>query len=196
MSHGFTRFGPPSARDRFHQQSRPAGALAMLLPTIFATLFMFTIVVTLNKAGNMSRGGKIVRLLNVDDVFPTQLDLEQNRKKEYWELTPPPPSPEAVLGAAKTVETPVLGSEGESVESRVSLTGAGLGDIPLSRIPTLSQQATGMEPDLRTLVIVSERLQEPAEARPASRVATVPTPAPQFPTVAPDTSLPVATPTP
>jgi hypothetical protein len=97
MSHGFSRFGPPSARDRFHQQTRPAGTLAMLLPTILATLFMFTVVITLNKASSLTRGGKIVRLMSVDDVFPTQLDVEQNRKKEFWELTPPPPSPDWVL---------------------------------------------------------------------------------------------------
>jgi hypothetical protein len=160
MSHGFSRFGPPSARDRFHQQARPAGTLAMILPTIFATLFMFTIVVTLNKAGNMSRGGKIVRLLNVDDVFPTQLDVEQNRKKEYWELTPPPPSPEAVMGFRETLPPPVL------------------------------EEPATVQPLAAPTTVVPPRTQ------PAQRTTSIPTTEIQLPTVAPDTSLPVATPTP
>jgi len=157
MSHGFTRFGPPSARDRFHQQSRPAGTLAMILPTIFATLFMFTVVVTLNKAGNMSRGGKIVRLLNVDDVFPTQLDVEQNRKKEYWELMVPPPSPEADM-IHLDYEMPDL------VE----------GPAP-SPVQTPATSA---------------------QTQQAPRVLGIPTAEVPAPSVAPDTSLPVATPTP
>jgi len=97
MSHGFSRFGPPPARERLHRQMRGPGTLSMLLPTIFATLFLFVVVVTLNKATSMTRGGKIVRLMNVDDVFQTPAAVEQNRKKEFWELTVPPPSPESVL---------------------------------------------------------------------------------------------------
>lgn len=91
MRHGFSRFGPPSARERLHRQARGSGSLAMILPTIFVTLFLFVVVVTLNKAGSISRGGKIIRLLSVEDVFPSQ-DLETNRKKEFWEQ-PPPPTP-------------------------------------------------------------------------------------------------------
>ena len=95
MSHGFSRFGQPSARERFHQQTQSKGSLVLFLPTVLATLFLFTAVVALNKATSWSNG-KIVRLINVDDVYPTTADAEKHSKKAYWE-TVPPPSPEEVI---------------------------------------------------------------------------------------------------
>lgn len=184
MSHGFSRFGPPSARDRFHQQSRPAGTLAMILPTIFATLFMFTIVVTLNKAGNMSRGGKIVRLLNVDDVLPTQLDVEQNRKKEYWEITPPPPSPEAVMGAQESLGLPAL-LEPDALEETIP----GGGYWPPPELPEFDPST--VKPDLEIVPVPT-----PRTASASGRPLGVETTAIQPPAVTPDTSLPAAIPTP
>lgn len=82
----------------------------MLLPTILATLFMFTVVITLNKASSLSRGGKIIRLISVDDLFPTEAEVEAMRKKPYYEATPPP-SPEAVLGALEPATVPLLVEE-------------------------------------------------------------------------------------
>jgi len=87
--------------------NRPASSIAMLLPTILATLFMFTVVITLNKASSLSRGGKIVRLISVDDMFPSLAEAEAMREKAYYEL-PPPPSPEAVLGTPAEQEIPTL----------------------------------------------------------------------------------------
>lgn len=114
MSHGFSRFGQPSARERFHQQTRDKGSLALFLPTILATLFLFTIVIALNKATSMANG-KIIRLINVDDVYPTTADAESHAKKAFWE-TPPPPSPEAVLAARPVPPPPELAVEAPMVE--------------------------------------------------------------------------------
>jgi hypothetical protein len=161
MSHGFSRFGPPPARDRLHARMKGPGTLSMLLPTILATLFLFVVVVTLNKATSLTRGGKIVRLLNVDDVFPTQESVEQNRKKEFWELTVPPPSPDAVLGFRETLSPPVL-----EEPARAQLIGGPDDFRPPPEIPS------------------------PARPLPAIETTVLP------PVVAPDTSLPVATPTP
>jgi hypothetical protein len=162
MSHGFSRFGPPPARERLHRQMRGPGTISMLLPTIVATLFMFTVVITLNKASSLTRGGKVVRLMNVDDVFPTPESVEQNRKKEFWELTVPPPSPDAVLEGSEAIRLPTLEEPSASVASRPAPMPA-----PASRTkPAMS----------RTLRIAAPEI--------------------QLPTVAPDTSLPVATPTP
>lgn len=93
MAHSFSRFRGPTARERFQKASRPAGNLALLFPTILATLFLFMVVVALNQQGSMSRGGKIIRLLSVEDVFPTQ-NLEEKTKKDFWEQ-PAPPTPSA-----------------------------------------------------------------------------------------------------
>jgi hypothetical protein len=115
MSHSFSRFGRPSARERFHQKGRPSGSLAMFLPTVLATLFLFTVVIALNKATSMSNA-KIIRLINVDDVYPTPEAVETNRTKAFWEM-PPPPSPDAVLAELPAQAPPVLVEESAPVES-------------------------------------------------------------------------------
>jgi hypothetical protein len=163
MSHGFSRFGQAPARERLHRQMRGPGTISMLLPTIAATLFMFTVVITLNKASSLTRGGKIVRLMNVDDVFPTRESVEQNRKKEFWELTVPPPSPDAVLEGEPAVPQLV-----ETVIHSISDTFHD-GD-----------RSSELRPEI------------PLPSRPLPAIKTDLQP----PTVAPDTSLPVATPTP
>lgn len=185
MSHGFTRFGPPSARERFRKQARGGGTFAMLLPTILATLFMFTVVVTLNKATSLTRGGEIVRLLNVDDVFPTQLDVEQNRKKEFWELMPPPPSPDAVLAD----DSAVL----QGITLYGSLGPEGLHD---SRFPPpepdIAPLAPTTVPGFAPTTTPAPRITAPS----APRTTSIPTPEIQLPVVSPDTSLPVVPSTP
>lgn len=114
MRHGFSRFGLPSARERFHKQSHRGGSWTILLPTITATLFLFTLVVVLNKTTALTRGGKIVRLLSVEEVFPSQ-DVEQHKKKEFWEQ-PTPPSPDWLLEVEEGLETPVLEEPGPGAD--------------------------------------------------------------------------------
>ena len=84
----------------------------MFLPTILATLFLFTAVIALNKLTSMSND-KLIRLINVDDVFPTKADAERNSRKEFWEL-PPPPSPESVI--ARQASQPAPQSDGGPIE--------------------------------------------------------------------------------
>ncbi|HUG09576.1 MAG TPA: hypothetical protein VMM36_01110 [Opitutaceae bacterium] len=182
---------------------RGPGTISMLLPTIVATLFMFTVVITLNKASSLTRGGKIVRLMNVDDVFPTPESVEQNRKKEFWELTVPPPSPDAVLEAVSGESTlPVLieGSLQRRATSRLLLPQPD----PMWEHRVLEiDDSKPLTPPQRQLPLEYGALEfdgpmpsASAQSRPASRATSVPTPRIQPPAVAPDTSLPVATPTP
>ena len=87
----------------------------MFLPTILATLFVFTAVIALNKLAGISNG-RIVHIISVDDVYATPAEAEKNLKKEYWE-TPPPPSPESVIAmqaaarAANAASRPYLAEE-------------------------------------------------------------------------------------
>ena len=180
MSHGFTRFGPAPARERLHRQMRGPGTISMLLPTIVATLFMFTVVITLNKASSLTRGGRVVRLMNVDDVFPTPAAVEQNRKKEFWELTDPPPSPDAVLGA-QIAEIPTLAEEPVEVLYWYD-DFSPPPEIPAPARPTLKI-------DFTEAILPRQRTTTP-------RVSSVPIADLPPPAIAPDTSLPVATPTP
>jgi len=172
MKHGFSRFGPLSPREQLHQRMRGPGTLAMLLPTIFATLFLFTIVVTLNKASSLTRGGKLVRIINVDDVFPAE-SVDQHKKKQYFEA-PPPPSPEAVLAAGSGVEPPILLEAPPGISQTLS-TGWDSG--------SLNPKLLGF--DRSTVEPETGIAQRPA----ASRPLMIPVRELEFPDVAPNTEL-------
>lgn len=88
MAHGFSRFGPPTARERF-RAAQKTSVWDRVLPTIVATLVMFALVITLARAFDASIGQPLVRLFAIDEVFPAE-ELPQRIGPEIWERTGPP----------------------------------------------------------------------------------------------------------
>jgi hypothetical protein len=118
MAHGFSRFGPPTARERF-RAAQKTSVWDRLLPTLVATLVMFALVITLARAFDPMINQPIVRLFSVDEVFPAE-ELKQRLPEPIWERTGPP--------------TPVALTDAEGVPLSPSGTGP-VAPVALEKFP-------------------------------------------------------------